>query len=949
MNEKIFSVDCFHFLRDSIPAKVESGINLLSQASQLLTVTCFDINCETIVFGTDCGLIYGFRRGEKASRRAHFRMAPVSTKIDRIKLSSSNLLAFNSVNHLIVYKFDTLEMVYIWKNVFDDGKAINITTINSVLDRECAIYVFTGDQLGCVWRHDLTQSKQQLVFQEAENTGESRHFHEIVQIDCCDNETILVSTCFRSVIVKIKSDCDYEVIQIGKNARKVCGKYGAVFAADHLFAARPSLHLIKANKFDGNVIETFMLKKAKEPFPLPELSEFRSFKLPQKQQLPQLGSMIAFTVEDKGINFLISWNETSIMIISPDGQLLLKESQLNDLIDVKISPVFNFVDIFLLFKSRDFLRLRHKWCDTKDIAALHESENISKSDTKAEDQESVDIASRDSRATEYIEPIVESIFPFTNQAIEQIGELKKIFFKFQSKFIGDNSSEVDLDSNASVKSHDSNKTSNSDCSESDLKEDMRKTKVESDILNEPLVVHKKLRKSKRKIKNNDIKENNSKAYHFRKTSTASSDIASVISDASSTTSSHSSEKCLKNESNKIIECKTAENGHKENRTYNSDMESRLSHILHAFREGLSEELSADVNGSEIHSENLKSTDDLIEDFVENELHSIGNVKEEIFHEFEAEYEIKSESDYSTVDIDWNLVLEGSFNVNKIKILSLCAASYDDQIGVGYVWLSCLINKQTALYYLPSFKNIKCPQNKTRIVSLGVNTKHILVLYEDGNLYCRRGDSTKPVAEKWISIDINRPQCKLTSLSVNDSDSVVWCCDLKGKAWLLKLSPITLVPIRDDSDSPIYFKSIVVSPQDSSVVWALSIDDKLFARCGIFNENGIKDELIGGISWIRVTTPILPKSIAATTRSIWFSNEEGDRIFRRVGMDPPFDCIGQSWEEVKCPTLINDCIKQLSASLNDDIWLLTKCGSVWQYCNHPQNTLQEVESDWILVK
>ncbi|RWS29835.1 tectonin beta-propeller repeat-containing protein 2-like protein [Leptotrombidium deliense] len=904
MNDVNFIVDSFSFLHESIPSKVEVGLSLLSSK---VTLTCFDVNERLLVFGSDCGVVYGFRRGEKATKKAHFRMAAVTTSITNVRLIECDLLAFSTGNQLVVYTLNNLQILYLWKNE-RNGHFVNITTFSAFMNPDLSLTLISGDKLGCVHKHQVSQSKAELLFEENESAN-VKHSHEVTQIEAADSETILVSTCSRSVIIKLESDkvC---VTQIGKNARKVCGNYGAVFCGENLYAARPSLHLIKANKTDGNVVETFILKKAKDPPSFRYFCDVRCVNQ-AKPSSPQLGSLIVSPVFD----CLISWNSRSFLVVDSDGRLLVKENNLMDLIDVKTSSTIGYEDIFLLFKNRSFLRLRRvvqNYCDSatrtpldcvnRDLLQPNEAEYVS--DDKS------DISEQKTAPSFNISPF------------GQMGELKRIFNKLQNKLTG----EVYTDKTFDVSSTET--TSNSDVSECESRTSAVTDECSNDVLNEPLVVHKKYRRIKHKTERNKNAIDSQHILNVNEELMRTSE--AVVEDSSSSASNHSTTDEEKVNFTSMQEGQSLVEDI-------DDVETRLSNILKAFRLG---ETCEDSESSVI-AEDISPAEEILTISVNEQ----NRIKQEIYIA-EDRTEVTE-----TVDIYWNLVLEGSRNVNKMNILSLCASSYDDQIGVGYVWLSCLINKQVELYYLPSFKSIKSPASKSKIISIGVNTKQILVLFDDGNLYCRWGDSTKPLSNKWIPINVNRPQCKLCTISANNSNSVVWCCDYEGNSWLLKstTSKTQLIPIRDDNEITIYFKAVVVAPQDSSLVWAISTDNYVYMRNGIFNENGIDDELIAGISWLKVEAPVVPKCIAVTAHSVWLLNDEGNRIFRRIGIEPPFDLLGNSWQEVRCPTLVNDCVKLISASLNDDIWLLTSCGSVWQHCQHPLTSLQEIESDWILVK
>ncbi|XP_067136438.1 tectonin beta-propeller repeat-containing protein 2 isoform X2 [Centruroides vittatus] len=143
-----------------------------------------------------------------------------------------------------------------------------------------------------------------------------------------------------------------EIQQIGKQNRKSLGKYGITFfptclSYDYvIYSARPNLHLWKCG-FDGNVIETVILKELmKKNVPFIQVQKSQPTLPPNNVQLGLLKLYCD--------RYLISWNETSLIIIDPIEKKIIGCCwNFDNIIDLTTCKD----EIFLLLRDRNLIRI----------------------------------------------------------------------------------------------------------------------------------------------------------------------------------------------------------------------------------------------------------------------------------------------------------------------------------------------------------------------------------------------------------------------------------------------------------------------------------------------------------------------------------------------------------------------------------------------------------------
>lgn len=236
-----------------------------------------------------------------------------------------------------------------------------------------------------------------------------------------------------------------------------------------------------------------------------------------------------------------------------------------------------------------------------------------------------------------------------------------------------------------------------------------------------------------------------------------------------------------------------------------------------------------------------------------------------------------------------------------NVISISAFNDESVDGVAIL----VLQRTTYFIYIyPGFKKIKCPSFKCPIKSFDINCQEIFILLEDGSVYqyvewmkCRI------FGKRFTPVLMTRTRA-ITCLSVNKIDQLVWLVDDEGLGWVYKLRAGARRLARDDSYPPTKLTMVSVSPRNSAIVWAIDDKSTLYVREGIFNEKSDGDNLIAGINWIPVPIPGPVKHAKASHDSVWIicNSESGEeKLFKRTGVDPPFDYIGNGWEEYQLPT------------------------------------------------
>ncbi|XP_023216674.1 tectonin beta-propeller repeat-containing protein 2-like [Centruroides sculpturatus] len=173
--------------------------------------------------------------------------------------------------------------------------------------------------------------------------------YPVIQLAYCYCR-LLIGTTERCLFFNPASN--NEIQQIGKQNRKSLGKYGITFFPTCLnydyviYSARPNLHLWKCGS-DGNVIETVILKELmKKNVPFIQIQKSQHTLPPNNVQL----SLLKLYCD----RYLISWNETSLLIIDPIEKKIIGCCwNFDNIIDLTTCKD----EIFLLLRDRNLIRI----------------------------------------------------------------------------------------------------------------------------------------------------------------------------------------------------------------------------------------------------------------------------------------------------------------------------------------------------------------------------------------------------------------------------------------------------------------------------------------------------------------------------------------------------------------------------------------------------------------
>ena len=692
------------------------------------------------------------------------------------------------------------------------------------------------------------------MFEEDQNQRD--HYHEVVQIDGVNEKCILISTCFRSLILKNSK----QIYQIGKNIRKNCGHYGAVIDVNNslIFASRPSFHVIKANTNDGSVVETFRIKKASATCKLASFQECES----KSNQVDQLGYLI--NLQDGENNYLISWSRQSLVIVKANGLVIVKESFIKKITDCKVLEN----QIFLLFEDKNLLTLAFdsikNECNLKKLTSnFHKFKN--------------DLM----KETEFI--LNREVFhPLAVKAMSRVEEeFKKIHSIVQTKLIKENNwsrSESNLQLLSSNGKTEAVSNESFSFEENDSKM--------------PLVIHKKTRKKVKSFKQNTFE---------------------TKSDSDTFSSSLSTEESRS-------DCSSNPNIYNDHHLIDSTEVTRSSEGFYSVSVSDPNESNHDSLWSEDTklidvNEDTKSTvhnhQSCVSDENENYKHdfnnddnddSVSNIDTNNENDNNNDWDNKQvQVNFNTNETSWKMVLNKIKDESNLKLNLICASTFNDPFGSSTIWLSSFADKKSKLYYMPSFESFTCPRPKSKIISIACCTFNLLLLFEDNTLWMRKSMSPcQPLGCKWIKI--SKVPTRLVQLSANQTDEICWCCDDKGQAWILNLESLTWLLVEDKS---ICIKYISISCEDSSLVGCLDHNGAFYKRIGILNVYGAINDLIAGTSWLQVKTPFQSTLMTFTSKNVWIMNQKTNQIARQLGTDPLNELNGNEWQKIKPFALAND--------------------------------------------
>lgn len=871
-----FHFDKFSFLVNAIPKGAQHLLRTFS-----LSITCFDVNKQIFIFGSNIGMIYGFKRGQRVNSGLFLKKRLVETSIVNIKLISDELVVISTETGVYLINWVKKQLMYGWNGRTDCKITAIQCFVNSKTEK---ISLVTGDSQGNILSHDFIERSQTVIWKE--------NSHEIVQLEFIDDSNILISSCFRTFILSIHSPKD--VIQIGSNKRKVCGKYGAIHLtkSNIIIAARPSLHLIKADSSTGNVIQTFILKNANEPCKRGIFNEFQFLDInPAK-----LGLLLSFCDGQ----YYISWNNSSLFLVNSTGELHVKETNLLNLVDVKVTNGKDN-EVFLLFNSKDLIRIKRK--DESDIEECQNDKSENEKDCDEKDDDSCSIHSTDSF-------MFGSVFGSINLSSLNFveDEFKKVFGKIQTN-VSQNFNKLSTSIISVVDSVNPNMNSANNlivnCDNSVI-EEMKENQDKGDVLDEPapLVIHRRAPGLKEKKNSRSGSKASSSLENSDEILVLPNKRKSLSKSLQSISTEGESENKSFEKTNSLTQSFTAASTF-ETVNENKDNGEQLFNILKAYKQAKGEPM-------------LQSSEDLIEN---QQNHSDDNHQESI-HENETlrlvqssekltiSQETNQENQNFAESIDkvecintnytWEIALSpAGTESNSNKLVSLCVSGFNCDSGIGLAWFISKSKSDTRLYYYPGFSELKSPKYSVLQVSAAYN--QLYVVCQNGYIFQREGiDETKLLGSKWVRIG-SKHKFDIKSISVNKH--IVWCCDEKGFVRIYKPKRQQWSSVIDDNEN-LFFKKITVAVNNLAIVWALDEQNQIYVRQGVYYDYGVdEDDMIIGINWFQVDN-IKAKDITACEDSVWVLTED-NKLLRRYGIKTPDNYVGDYWETVKGPFLVND--------------------------------------------
>ena len=848
-----------------------------------IQITCFDVNQNLFVFGSNCGIIYCFKRHVFNDQQL-FKYRLFSSPINSIKLITDELLSFVTETAVYVWNRLSRKFLYGWK--CPTKSAITcLQTYMSINDQK--LFIISGDSDGCVRFHDLIGCQQNPIY--------SDFGFKIIQIEFIDSRTLLISSSLKTVIIEIDfSDLNKQkTITVGKNERKTYGKYGAVYShkTGLIYGSRPSLHLIKAD-LNGNVIETIRINHIKESECPQNLEQLVSKPITGKA-IYKLGVLQLFC----GDQYIISTNDSNLLIVRTDGLFCMKE-RIDKMIDIKIS-VANSNDAFLLLQSKHIIRIRNNQMMTS-CSDLEVSSDYEKS-TESEGMSTTDKSSNESLFNLMKGPVILNPISFIDEELKKVFDFNAIQTKLTKKYNQLSTSIISTIDPKTVPNSDKNVFVEQDFgrTQTDDIDNNSPTKEVSEVIS-PLVV---TRKGKRKVRHN------------------SSDSLMTIN--STTDSVNSNEDVYTNAVTQSLDTKHLKNSETSNQiseTNGQNEDNRLEMILSAYREAnnivdqiqTSEEnflfedkeltkkiemsLSlSETNVSPNYYEMKSDSNDMI-----SESTQISNIKTEPKNNELDQNSIERQNSVKQLNPKWEQMIrlfESKQNNNYI-FSSFCGNGYNSSTEMGLIWFR--LKEHNSLVYYPSFDSLRLSKGLAQDITAANN--QLFVLNDSGIIFRREGmDATKPVGTKWTQMKgPNKSKFKLTSISLNWKDSILWCCDANGETYVNKIKSKQWNLITDFSSHSIEMRKVCVSPIDSTIVWGLDRSGKVFVRS--FKSGDNQNDFCGD-EWLLMDGILATDIVVCCDNSVLIAVRD-NQLFRRSAKISPNDKINE-WKPVISPDITDD--------------------------------------------
>lgn len=952
--------DTFCFLRTSIPDE-EKG--------QSVRITCFSVSNDILVFGSSSGHVFGFKRRTRIVDRPHFYFSPStidSCTISHISILSHDLILLTASCKLVLYSISKSRAV--WQT--QPSEAI-ITAMTSRITADW-ILVLVGDASGRVSRHviqrtEFYESDSKVLHEEMEGLktkdqetteppDRKKHEHEVVQIDVMSDSSYLISTCFRSLILTLTQADENEdqnlnnektsVVQVGRNERKVCGRYGAVFCPDQsvIYACRPSSHLIRASPDTGLALQTYILKRGERPPARKAFSDLR-LRATGYANNPAAGTIQLGKLEQVTENLLFSYSSKSVALMTTDGSLLVLEQSLPHVVDVSCIRSDSQFEVFILFSDRSLVRIRN--VDDPPVAVTSSS---------SDDNDST---------SSLIDGVMNRLLP---QALAH-----PVMSSILSTFEMTKSAEGDV---IRVRSQTPNGLVNNEMDENEKNRIAMfsslvdsKNQEEGEDESPPLVARRKVSKKSgdRRVRS---RESGLRSVRSRLQSNASSSFSSLnvsrVSVFSGTTVTEAGDQAQSSvspspgteESGEDKTSSTSPPVEEDKQEEPVDDNEQFLQILNAYREksgmpriqtqdeetDAPDALPESTNNVIPYEQNNEARRPSISEHVRSsspqrflfrDATPDPGVRRDSNH---YDPELRTETEYFSFlrenttshpipDLrsngsppkipaspkKWRKRLPSKLELNLDMSSVVWISAFNDDMRDGVALLSVTDN-ETSIHIFPGGRRIRCPRpsSGSKGKAMDVNCQHILLLYDDGTLFRSTNWSNRGrrLIARIFGPRFERLECSrtrvLTSLSVNTMDNVCWSPDSDGMGWLFKLgSQSSCLLARDDSSLQVRLKTIVVSPRNSAIVWAMDDNQRLYCRAGIFNDRSDRDSLIAGVIWVPVDD--LPDeaqllTLTAGNDCVWIiCRKKGqERLFKRMGINTPVDYIGSHWQEFQLP-------------------------------------------------
>lgn len=910
VGDTTLNCDIFTFLQETIPSVVSRN-----QRDTPVRLTCFDVSSSDLVVGSNVGFIFSYKRRTAIAHRPHHSRQIFTTAISLVKTTKTpGLILVTSYSTVVLWSlYDSKE---IWR--------INLLPVDSVHPSDPKPYVtcldiikddheshdhlslYTGLSNGHVIKVSVSpdngescQLQLKTVFIETDDSVTLDHLnHKIVQLGVIGPDSLLISTCYRTVIL---DNCSSErcVIQVGKNQRSTCASYGACYvdSENAIFASRPSSHLLVANRSSGSGEKTFILKRLNKP---PSIEAFDKLRVPNGQVLPASYPFILGRLTSIDSSKIISWNKTSFYMLSTSGELLIDERNVDILgtcvvhscDETTTNELTERFEIFILSAQMVLLRMINFVYDDDDVKSFLSSSSCSHSET--------DHISTDD------ETVIESFLPAT-------------FASTLNTFLSGLRNDGELNKRSNSLHSDLNNVTNSLC------ENTMNTGESVIVTRRKVSKSSKLKLNSTRVKSNPVTN-------------------SITSDRTNKMNEITTDNVSATNTNLYFSLAQDEDGKRSLQETSVDESERLLQILRAYNAGTSKKhhdsddsltslppLPTQVTQQDdtssvpltAHSGQPEPTDEMYPDVEEKTTDNSNdhppvapekvNLNELlVFSPFAlsangltTDSSFKKSERYDQVFLSWLQHSPQDKNValDLSKVTDICAVQDETRDAVALLVDSS--SKNWFIHIYPGGKKIKCPASQSRIRSFHVSCNQITLLYQDGVIYTAIDWLKKSLfclGPKFIKMQYKRCNCFI-DISCNILDRITWTCDQEGLAWILRSTECAPIVARDTSSPQLRLTTVKVSPSNSAIVWAVDQFSRLFVRCGIYNEKGESDSLIGGINWLLVDDlPGRVGVISVSCDAIWLVSEiEGkSHLYKRLGIEPPTNYIGTEWQEYSLP-------------------------------------------------